>query len=99
MKIKCPVASCDYIVKGADDGFKHFQNYDEFHKTLHWNWLKYHNKDLADSDMPDTVKFRIAYKKWHENEKKHRVHAQKSQSKKEHNSSEHMSVNGIRQYK
>ena len=32
-------------------------------------------------------------------EKKHRVHAQKSQSKKEHNSSEHMSVNGIRQYK
>ena len=32
-------------------------------------------------------------------EKKLRVHAQKSQSKKEHNSSEHMSVNGIRQYK
>ena len=65
MKIKCPVAGCDYIVKGADDGFKHFQNYDEFHKTLHWNWLKYFFPEIAKSDMPDTVKFRLAYKKWH----------------------------------
>ena len=41
MKVKCPVAGCDYTVRGADDGFKHWQKYDEFHKTLHWNWLKY----------------------------------------------------------
>ena len=64
MKIKCPVAGCDYIVKGADDGFKHFQNYDEFHKALHWNWIKYYYGSIANSDMPDTVKFRLAYKKW-----------------------------------
>ena len=25
MKVKCPVAGCDYIVRGADDGFKHWQ--------------------------------------------------------------------------
>ena len=70
MKIKCPVAGCGYTVKGADDGFKHFQNYDEFHKALHWNWLKYFFPEIAKSDMPDTVKFRLAYKKWHEDQKK-----------------------------
>ena len=77
MKIKCPVAGCDYIVKGADDGFKHFQNYDEFHKALHWNWLKYFFPEIAKYDMPDIVKFRLAYKKWHENEKKQKIQAQK----------------------
>ena len=77
MKIKCPVAGCGYTVKGADDGFKHFQNYDEFHKALHWNWLKYFFPEIAKYDMPDIVKFRLAYKKWHENEKKQKIQAQK----------------------
>ena len=81
MKIKCPVAGCDYIVKGADDGFKHWQKYDEFHKTLHWNWIKYYYGSIANSDMPDTVKFRLAYKKWHEDQKKIKVQAQKQKKK------------------
>ena len=70
MKVKCPVAKCDYTIRGADDGFKHWQKYDEFHKTLHWNWIKYYYGSIANSDMPDTVKFRLAYKKWHEDQKK-----------------------------
>ena len=82
MKIKCPVAGCDYTVKGADDGFKHFQKYDEFHKKLHWNWLNYFYKDLANSDWSDEVKFRFAYKKWRENEKKQKVQAQKKKTDK-----------------
>ena len=73
MKVKCPVAGCDYIIKGADDGFKHWQKYDEFHKTLHWNWLNYFSPEIAKSDMPDTVKFRLAYKKWHEDQKKLKI--------------------------
>ena len=77
MKIKCPVAGCDYIVKGADDGFKHWQKYDEKHKQLHRNWLNYFYPDLANSDWSDEVKFRFAYKKWHENEKKLKIQAQK----------------------
>ena len=81
MKIKCPVAGCDYTVKGADDGFKHWQNYDEFHKKLHWNWIKYYYGSIANSDMPDTVKFRLAYKKWHEDQKKIKVQAQKQKKK------------------
>ena len=82
MKIKCPVAGCDYIVKGADDGFKHWQKYDEFHKTLHWNFLKWHYPDLANSDWSDEVKFRFAYKKWHEDQKKLKVQAQKKKTDK-----------------
>ena len=81
MKVKCPVAGCDYIVKGADDGFKHWQKYDEFHKKLHWNWIKYYYGSIANSDMPDTVKFRLAYKKWHEDQKKIKVQAQKQKKK------------------
>ena len=81
MKIKCPVAGCDYIVKGANDGFKHWQKYDEFHKTLHRNWLNYFYSDLANSDWSDEVKFRFAYKKWHENEKKQKIQAQKKKDK------------------
>ena len=77
MKIKCPVAGCDYIVKGADDGFKHWQKYDEFHKTLHFNWLRWFYPDLASSDWSDEVKFRFAYRKWHENEKKQKLQARK----------------------
>ena len=77
MKVKCPVAGCDYIVKGADDGFKHFQNYDEFHKTLHRNWINAFFSEIANSDWSDEVKFRFAYKKWHEDQKKLRVQAQK----------------------
>ena len=83
MKIKCPVAGCDYIVKGADDGFKHWQKYDEFHKTLHWNFLKWHYPDLANSDWSDEVKFRFAYKKWHEDQKKLKVQAQKKKTDKD----------------
>ena len=77
MKIKCPVAGCDYTVRGADDGFKQWQKYDEVHKTLHWNFLKWHYPDLANSDWSNEVKFRFAYKKWHENEKKLKIQAQK----------------------
>ena len=82
MKIKCPVAGCDYTVKGADDGFKHWQKYDEFHKTLHKNWLNYFYKDLAYSDWSDEVKYRFAYKQWHENEKKQKLQAQKKKTDK-----------------
>ena len=69
MKVKCPVAGCDYIIKGADDGFKHWQNYDEFHKQLHRNWLNYFYPNLANSDWSDEVKYRFAYKEWHKQEK------------------------------
>ena len=69
MKVKCPVAGCDYTVKGADDGFKHWQNYDDFHKTLHMNWINFFYPDIAKSDMPDTVKFREAYRKWKKDQK------------------------------
>ena len=82
MKIKCPVAGCGYTVKGADDGFKHWQKYDEFHKKLHRNFLKWHYPDLANSDWSDEVKFRFAYKKWHENEKKQKIQAQKKKADK-----------------
>jgi hypothetical protein len=82
MKIKCPVAGCDYIVRGADDGFRHWQKYDEFHKTLHRNWLNYFYSDLANSDWSDEVKFRFAYKKWHENEKNQKLQAQKKKTDK-----------------
>ena len=81
MKVKCPVAGCGYTVKGADDGFKHWQKYDEFHKTLHKNWLNYFYKDLAYSDWSDEVKYRFAYKQWHENEKKQKLQAQKKKDK------------------
>ena len=81
MKVKCPVAGCDYTVRGADDGFKHFQKYDEFHKQLHRNFLSYFFPDLANSDWSDEVKFRFAYKKWHENEKKQKIQAQKKKDK------------------
>ena len=82
MKVKCPVAGCDYTVKGADDGFKHWQKYDEFHKKLHQSWLNYFYKDLANSDWSDEVKFRFAYKKWHEDQKKLKVQAQKKKTDK-----------------
>ena len=82
MEVKCPVAKCDYTVRGSRDGFKHFQNYDDLHKKLHWNFLKWHYPEIAKSDMPDTVKFRLAYKKWHENEKKQKIQAQKKKTDK-----------------
>ena len=82
MKIKCPVAGCDYTVRGANDGFKHWQKYDEFHKQLHRNFLSYFFPDLANSDWSDEVKFRFAYKKWHEDQKKLKVQAQKKKTDK-----------------
>ena len=69
MEVKCPVAKCDYTVRGSRDGFKHFQNYDDLHKKLHWNWLKYFYPDLANSDWSDEVKYRFAYKEWHKQQK------------------------------
>ena len=69
MKVKCPVAGCGYTVKGANDGFKHWQNYDEFHKTLHWNWINAFFSEIANSDWSDEVKFRFAYQRWHKQEK------------------------------
>ena len=82
MKIKCPVAGCDYTVRGADDGFKHWQKYDEFHKTLHKNWINAFFSEIANSDWSDEVKFRFAYKKWHEDQKKLKVQAQKKKTDK-----------------
>jgi hypothetical protein len=82
MKIKCPVAGCGYTVKGADDGFKHFQKYDEFHKQLHRNFFSYFFPDLANSDWSNEVKFRFAYRKWHEDQKKLKVQAQKKKTDK-----------------
>ena len=82
MKVICPVAGCKKEIRGANDGFKHFQHYDDFHKKLHWNWLNYFYKDLAKSDWSDEVKFRFAYKKWHENEKKQKIQAQKKKTDK-----------------
>ena len=82
MKVKCPVAGCDYTVRGADDGFKHFQKYDEFHKQLHRNFLSYFFPDLANSDWSNEVKFRFAYRKWHEDQKKLKVQAQKKKTDK-----------------
>jgi len=82
MKVKCPVAGCDYTVKGANDGFKHWQKYDEFHRTLHWNWINAFFSEIANSDWSDEVKFRFAYKKWHEDQKKLRVQAQKKKTDK-----------------
>ena len=81
MKIKCPVAGCDYTVRGADDGFKHWQNYDEFHKKLHRNWINAFFLEIANSDWSDEVKFRFAYRKWHEDQKKIKVQAQKQKKK------------------
>ena len=82
MKIKCPVAGCDYTVRGADDGFKHWQKHEEFHKTLHRNWINAFFPDLANSDWSNEVKFRFAYRKWHENEKKQKIQAQKKKTDK-----------------
>ena len=82
MKIKCPVAGCDYTVRGADDGFKHWQNYDEFHKKLHKNWINAFFSEIANSDWSDEVKFRFAYRKWHENEKNQKLQAQKKKTDK-----------------
>ena len=48
MRIKCPVAGCSYIVKGADGGWKHWQDYDAFHKQLHRNWLNSFFHDIAE---------------------------------------------------
>ena len=92
MKVKCPVAGCGYIVKGADDGFKHWQGYDEFHKTLHLNFLKWYYPDLANSDLPDTVKWRKAYMQWHEDQKKLKM--QKKGDKKEYTLEEFQKVMG-----
>ena len=82
MKVKCPVAGCDYTVRGANDGFKHWQKYDEFHKKLHKNWINAFFSEIANSDWSDEVKFRFAYKKWHENEKKQKIQAQKKKADK-----------------
>lgn len=69
MKIKCPVAGCNYTVRGSNDGYKHWQKYDEKHKQLHRNFLNYFFRDLADSDWSDEVKYRFAYKEWHKQQK------------------------------
>jgi len=69
-------------VNSTSKGYRHFQNYDDFHKQLHYNWLNYFYPDLAKSDYTDDLKFRIAYKKWHENEKKQKIQAQKKKTDK-----------------
>ena len=68
MRIKCPVAKCQYTVRSADDGWKHWQDYDAFHKQLHRNWLNSFFHDIAASDENDVIKFRKAYKEWKQRE-------------------------------
>jgi nitric oxide reductase large subunit len=85
--MKCPVASCDEEIKVNSNrwGYRHFQDYDEFHKTLHYNWLNYFYKDLADSDYTDELKFRIAYRRY--------VQEQKNLKKQKHSEPESFTVN------
>ena len=80
----CPVAKCEQEIRVNSSrwGYAHFQAYDELHKQLHYNWLNYFYPDLAKSDYTDDLKFRIAYKKWHENEKKQKIQAQKKKTDK-----------------
>ena len=66
--IICPVAKCLYTVRSADDGWKHWQDYDAFHKQLHRNWLNSFFPDIAGSDENDVIKFRKAYKEWKQRE-------------------------------
>ena len=80
MKIKCPVAGCEYVVKGADDGFKHFQKLDDFHRQLHLNWLNFFYPDLAKSDYTDDLKFRFAYQRWHRQERDQAKQMKKSKT-------------------
>lgn len=65
-KIICPVAKCNQSIpiNSKDLGFKHFQDQDEFHKQLHWNWINYYFNDVVQTSYSNEVKFRIAYKKW-----------------------------------
>jgi hypothetical protein len=80
MKTYCPVAGCSYIVKGADDGWEHWQDCDDLHRKLHINWLNFFYPDLAKTVMPDTVKFRIAYRKWNK-DKKDKLHSDATRKK------------------
>ncbi len=77
--IYCPVAGCGKAIRGNDGGYKHFQNYDEFHKRLHYNWLKFFFPDIAKSSEPDVVKFRKAYREWQIRERDlHKQHKKSS---------------------
>lgn len=67
----CPVAKCEQEIRVNSSrwGYAHFQAYDELHKQLHYNWLNYFYPDLAKSDYTDDLKFRIAYERWHKQQK------------------------------
>ena len=69
--IICPVAGCgkEIPTNSHSKGYKHFQDQDDFHKTLHFNFLSYFYPDLAKSDYTDDLKFRFAYQRWHKQEK------------------------------
>ncbi len=83
MEVKCPVAGCNYTVHSIRDGYEHFQNYDDFHKQLHYNWLNYFFKDIAQrTDWDDVRKFRVAYWRWHAQEKKRMKMMQKQREMK-----------------
>jgi hypothetical protein len=71
--IICPVANCgkEIHINSSNQGYKHFQNDNEFHKQLHYNWLNYFFPDLAGSDYPDAIKFRRAYQRWNEQQKEY----------------------------
>ena len=58
----CPIADCgtEIPINSASKGYKHFQNIDDLHKQLHWNWLNFFYSDLAKSDYTDVLKFRFA---------------------------------------
>jgi hypothetical protein len=70
-KLICPVAKCgkEIQINSHSQGYKHFQDEDEFHRQLHYNWLNYFFSDLAKSDYTDDLKFRIAYQRWHKQQK------------------------------
>jgi hypothetical protein len=82
--MKCPVADCGMEIpaNSTSKGFKHFQKLDDFHRQLHWNWINFFYPDLVKSDYTDELKFRFAYRKWHENEKKQKIQAQKKKTDK-----------------
>ena len=69
--IICPVAGCgkEIPINSHSKGYKHFQDQDEFHKNLHFNFLSYFFPDLANSDWSNDLKFRFAYQRWHKQEK------------------------------
>ena len=80
--IICPVAGCgkEIPTNSHSKGYRHFQDCDDFHKTLHFNFLSYFYPDLAKSDYTDDLKFRFAYQRWHRQERDQAKQMKKSKT-------------------